>query len=379
MTVSFWSVASLSRRTGISRHKRIERGVPSAPSGRPTVTAVVTAYNYGRYLAQSTRSALEQDGVDARVVIVDDCSHDETPLVAKELARDPRVTVIRNERNLGLIGSFNEGLKHVRSEYVVKLDADDILLAGAWARATALLERHPKVAFVYGRPHHFSGAVPHVPSGPTKSWTLWTGSDWVAGRCRNGANVISQPEVVVRTAALRAVGGLSTHSPQHTSDINLWIQLAAMGDVGRINGPAQGLYRVHEASMLRTSHAGLLCDLEGRRGAFEAAFAGAAARLPDAPALHDLVRRTLAANALDRACRAYDRGRTREVPVDALVAFALETDPRASQLKEWEALERRRVFGPDRAQRRPRFFAAALARRTGEEIGYRLWLRTGEW
>jgi hypothetical protein len=370
---------SLTGRTGVSRDKRRQRRIPSAPTGRPSVTAIVTAYNYGRYLSDCVLSALEQDKVDAKVVIVDDCSSDETSFVTAELSRDPRVTVLRNEPNLGLIRSFNRGLEHVSSEYVVKLDADDLLPPGAWARATALLESHPEVAFVYGQPRHFSAAMPVVPPVRTRSWTLWTGLDWVSGLCRSGTNVISQPEVVMRTAALREVGGLCADSQAVTSDMTLWIQLASIGGIGRINGPIQGLYRVHQASMLRSTHAGVLCDLEGRRGAFDAAFALRAGALPGARALHERARERLAAIALDGACRAYDRGRTHEQPVDDLVAFALETSPRARELKEWAALERRRTVGAELAHRRPRFFAAALTRRTAEEIGYRLWLRTGEW
>jgi glycosyltransferase involved in cell wall biosynthesis len=357
----------------------VQRRVPSAPRTRTNVTAVITAYNYGRYLSACGRSALTQDGVDAALVIVDDCSTDETSLVAAELARDPRVTVIRNESNLGLIGSFNRGLERVESEYVVKLDADDLLPAGAWARATAFMEEHPRAAFVYGRPYNFKGPVPNVATTRPRSWSIWRGRDWVASRCRSGANVISQPEVVVRTEALRAVGGLCEESPVQTSDMNLWIQLASIGDVGRINGPVQGLYRVHEASMLRTTHAGGLCDLEGRRGAFDAAFAAAAGSLPGASDLHELARERLAAIALDGACRAYDRGRTSEWSVDDFVAFALETCPEARELKEWAALERRRAVGAARAQRHPRFLTAAVARRTAEEIGRWLWLRTGEY
>ena len=352
--------------------------MPSVPRSRASVTAIVTAHNYGRYLSACVLSALSQDGVEAKVVIVDDCSVDETPLVTAELSRDPRVNVLRNELNLGLIRSFNKGLEQVDTEYVVKLDADDLLPLGAWARATALLERHPEVAFVYGQPRHFSAAVPDIALTRPRSWTLWTGVDWVSGLCRSGTNVISQPEVVMRTSALRRVGGLCEESPVQTSDMNLWIQLASIGDVGRINGPIQGLYRVHEASMLRTTHAGGLCDLEGRRGAFDTAFAAAAGSLPRARELRELARDRLAANALDGACRAYDRGRTREQPVDDLVAFALETSPRARDLKEWAALERRRAVGAERAHRRPRFFAAAVTRRTSEEIGHLLWGRTGE-
>ncbi|HWF51154.1 MAG TPA: glycosyltransferase family A protein [Solirubrobacteraceae bacterium] len=353
--------------------------MPSAPQGRPSVTAVVTAYNYGRFLSDCVDSALSQEDVDARVVVIDDCSSDETPRVTSELCRDPRVTAVRNDANLGLVRSFNKGMELVESEYVVKLDADDLLPPGAWARATALLELHPEVALVYGQPLHFSTSAPDVAPGPAKSWTIWAGHDWVACRCQSGANVISQPEVVVRTAALREAGGLSTEGPAVSSDMNLWLRLAAIGDVARINGTCQGFYRVHEASMLRTISAGKVRDLQGRRGAFDAAFAATAGTLPDARALHLLARRSLAATALDEACRAFDRGHTEDWPVEDLVAFALTTCSDARRLDEWTRLEHRRSVGADRAKWHPQFFADAVARRISDELRRRYWLRCGEW
>ena len=342
------------------------------------VTVVVPAYNYARYLPDTAGSVLTQRDVDVRLIIADDASVDETPEVTAELAaRDARVQVIRNERNRGHVPTVNAALELVETEYVVKLDADDLLAPGALARATALLEARPDVGFVYGRPHHFSGPVPQLPDGDSKSWTVWPGANWVAARCGSGANVISQPEVVMRTDAARRVGWFCEELP-HTSDMGLWLKLASIAQVGRINGPAQGLYRVHDASMQRTVHAGVVLDLEGRRDAFDLALLNNPHAVPDAAELHRSARRNLAIIALEYACRAYDRGRTDEKPVEEFVAFALDVYPETRELKAWRALEHRRSVGANRARRHPQFFADALTRRISEELGHRHWLRTGE-
>jgi hypothetical protein len=367
----------MGRSQEIPRAKRVVRGVPSTPRRRAGVTVVVPAYNYARFLPQCARSALAQRDVDVRLVIVDDCSSDETPQVTAALAADPRVTVLRNEPNRGHIPSVNRGMELVATEFVVKLDADDLLAPGALARATALLQARPEVSFVYGRPRHFTGRTPRPVTCPALSWTVWSGREWIARLCRMGVNAISQPEVVMRTSALRRALPVRGDLP-HTSDMHLWMQLAAIGDVARINGPAQGWYREHDASMQRTVNAGTFFDLRSRRDAFDCAFAGVAGELPGARELHDLARRTLAGNGLDRACRAYDRGRTHEDPVDDYVAFAFDTWPGARELPEWNALERRRSVGTARAAHDPRFFLAAIARR-GLEEGSRLrWRHTGE-
>lgn len=349
----------------------------SATSGRPAqprVSVVIPTHNYGRFLRDCVTSALTQRGVDLDVLVIDDASTDDTAVITDQLvASDPRVAVIRHRRNRGHIDSFNEGLFAATGTYVVKLDADDLLPPGALARATDLLEACPEVGFVSGRPVHFTGAPPRRASTRVRSWTIWSGHDWIAARCRRACNTISNPEVVMRTDVMRRAGGQKATVP-HTSDFELWLQMAALADVGRVDGPPQGYYRVHAESMQRTVHAGLIADLEGLRDAFASAFAGAAGALADADELHAVARRRLAANALDLACRAYDRGS--DLPVDELVAFAVDVWPAAADLPAWRGLERRQAW-PTGLPRSP-LLARAVTRRAAEEVNRWQWQRTGQ-
>jgi hypothetical protein len=132
--------------------------------------------------------------------------------------------------------------------------------------------------------------------------------------------------------------------------------------------------------MQRTVHAGELLRFRARLAAFEAAFAGEAGALADAPELRETFRRSLALGALDCACHRYDRGRTTAGgdSIDQFVAFALETWPAARESPEWRALERRRAIGAARAPRHPRFVADALGRRARLEMRRWRWRHTGE-
>jgi hypothetical protein len=181
----------------------------------------------------------------------------------------------------------------------------------------------------------------------------------------------------MRNASLRQAGPVNEEL-DHTFDMHLWLRLALFGDVGYVNGPVQGLYRIHDASMQRTIHSGLMLDLEGRRDAFAALFGDDATAPADAAELYRVARRSLAVTALEYACRAYDRGRVDEKPVDELIAFALEVSEDTRGLREWRALQHRQSVGADGAVRHPRFLADSVARRISEELGYRNWLRTGE-
>src|SRR5690242_14667945 len=101
-------------------------------SSKPLVKIIVPCYDYADYLPACVDSVLGQEGVDVRVLIVDDCSPDDTPTVARRIANDDdRVEYRRHQQNVGLIATANEGLKWAAdSDYVVILSADDMLTPG---------------------------------------------------------------------------------------------------------------------------------------------------------------------------------------------------------------------------------------------------------
>jgi Glycosyl transferase family 2 len=353
---------------------------PIVPSVRlPRVSVAIASYNYGRFLGECLESVVSQQGVELEVIVVDDASSDDTPNVAAAFAAaDPRVRVIRHAVNRGHIATFNEGLREARGEYVLKLDADDLLAPGALARAAKVMDRHPGVGLVYGRPLHFEGAPPAAPTTADgeAECIVFAGRDWLAERCRTGYNCISNPEALVRRSLLDDVGFYDARL-DHTFDFEMWMRLAAVSDVARVEGAVQGLYRVHPDSFQRTIHAGVLIDLNGRRGAFDTVFEGVGGLLPGSEQLYGQARQRIARQALDQACRAYDRGRVETEPVEEMVAIALDTWPQARSLPEWRALERRRRVGAARSPWTPPFVAHAFMRRVREERIKARWHRHG--
>jgi glycosyltransferase involved in cell wall biosynthesis len=100
------------------------------------VDVVVPCYNYGRFLRECVHSALSQEGVAVRVLIVDDCSPDDSEAVGRQLAaEDPRVEYRRNPVNRGHITTYNSAFDWLRAEYTSFLSADDLLTPGALRRA----------------------------------------------------------------------------------------------------------------------------------------------------------------------------------------------------------------------------------------------------
>jgi len=325
-------------------------------------------------------SVLDQEGVDVRVLIVDDCSPDDTQHVGRRLAaRDERVEFRRHEQNVGLIGTANEGLEWAEGEFSLLLSADDLLTPGALARAAEVMRRHPRVGLVYGHAPYWNDGEPLPPM--TGRWTgtrRWAGAAWVRTVCRAAQNCISSPEAVVRTSVQRAVGGYDPVC-HHASDLNMWLRIAAVSDVAYIRGAPQAIYRIHGDSMFRSDYDPLR-DLRERRKAFDSFFASGAESLPDAPVLAALAGRALARQALWRASRAVDRdlmGTAEGFPLEDFVAFALDVYPDAKSLPQWRGLQLRRRIGAGRSGWFPPFLATGAAHRLRGHVGRARWARMG--
>ena len=327
-------------------------------------------YNYGRYLPHLVETLVEQPGVDVEVIVVDDHSPDGSVGIAERLAgRHPGVSVVRHEQNMGHIRTYNDGLAQVRSDYVALVSADDLLPPGALSRAVALMEAHPNVGLVYGYARSFTGEPPE-PVASVRSWTTWPGDRWLSMSARRARCFISSPEVVMRTSALRAVGGYDPRLP-HSADLDLWLRTALHFDIGRVNGSDQALYRVHDSNMHLTTFAGYVTDLIERRATFRIMFEEHARARDDVQSLQPRTWRALANEGVRRALSAMRDDRPELA--GAFVDFALETDPTVRQSVWWHAWQ----LGPGRGRRLPLRGTRALGSRVVHHLAWRRERRFG--
>ena len=331
-----------------------------------TVSVFVPSYDYAHFLPDAVGSVLAQDGVEVRVLILDDASRDHTPELAERLAQDPRVEYVRHRVNKGHIATYNEGIDWADGDYTVLLSADDMLTPGALRRATSLLDTHPDAAFAYGKAVRFrSGAALPVVRQEVRGGRahVFPGERWIESVCRAGTNFIAAPEVVVRTAAQKQAGGYDPQLPR-TGDLEMWLRLAGRGDVGWLEDSDQAYYRLHEENMHRTRLATAHDTYEQRRAALRSFFDGQRGFLTDPDRLEALAMTALARRMLVDACRALDEGRDdiSGTPVPELVALARETADVAS-LREYRALAWRMLLGPQVTRYAGRAAATATLRR----------------
>lgn len=103
-----------------------------------SVSIVVLNYNYARFVAQAIESALAQRGAPVEVVVVDNGSTDDSLDVIAPYA--DRIRLVRQASNIGQGHGYNLGFEAARGEWIVWLDADDVLDPDAMATCMALAD-----------------------------------------------------------------------------------------------------------------------------------------------------------------------------------------------------------------------------------------------
>ncbi|KAB8330883.1 glycosyltransferase family 2 protein [Scytonema tolypothrichoides VB-61278] len=95
---------------------------------QPLVTICIPTYNGAKYLRECLDSVLAQTFTDFEVLLVDDQSSDETLSIAHEYAaKDARICVKQNERNLGLVGNWNRCIELAQGEWIKFVFQDDLI------------------------------------------------------------------------------------------------------------------------------------------------------------------------------------------------------------------------------------------------------------
>lgn len=90
------------------------------------VSIIMPSYNTADYIAESIQSVLEQSYTDWELIVVDDCSTDNTDEVIKPYLTDGRIKYFKNEKNSGAAVSRNHALREAKGKWIAFLDSDDL-------------------------------------------------------------------------------------------------------------------------------------------------------------------------------------------------------------------------------------------------------------
>jgi len=215
----------------------------------PTVTFIVPCYNLAHLLPDCVNSILSQTYCDFELLIMDDCSPDDTPDVAKSLC-DSRIVYVRNERNLGHLSNYNKGIHLAQGEYVWLISADDSLRRPyVLERYMALMDNHPELGYVFCPSMLIEDGLERemmAYSAPAAQDTIFKGHDFLRRQLLH-TNCVAAPSAMARKDCYKKLSLFPPDLP-YAGDWYLWCIFALHYDVGYFAEPMVNR-RYHEGNM----------------------------------------------------------------------------------------------------------------------------------
>jgi glycosyltransferase involved in cell wall biosynthesis len=169
----------------------------------PSVSVIIPCYNTGRYLAQTLESAVRQAYSGLEILVVDDGSTDGSGEIAAAFA-GAGVRCLR-QANAGISAARNTGVRATSGEFLVFLDADDLLLPGALELGARELASRPGVGFVYGFSRSIAADGRAMFSGQPEPVA---GADYRL--LLSGRGILPPAVAMFRRSAVERVGGFVT-------------------------------------------------------------------------------------------------------------------------------------------------------------------------
>ncbi len=194
----------------------------------PLVSICIPTHNDARVVSDALRSAMRQEYAPLEVLVVDNCSTDETWTIVQDItATDRRVRVSRNPENIGMARNFNACIESAAGSYVMILCADDVLEKGCAEFLAGALNDHPDAALAAcGRTLTDPELRPVRVSRARQRKEVVAPADMLR-ECFVHGNRIGEPSAVMfrREAALRGFDPTLSQA----IDIEMWFHLLDRG------------------------------------------------------------------------------------------------------------------------------------------------------
>ena len=116
----------------------------------PLISVIIATHNREELLPQAVQSILDQTLQDFEIIIVDDCSSDNTPNVIRALEeKDDRIRAIRSNENIGPGAARNLGMASARGDYIAIMDDDDLSESERFEKEVSVFNDDPDLALVF--------------------------------------------------------------------------------------------------------------------------------------------------------------------------------------------------------------------------------------
>ncbi len=200
------------------------------------VTVIIPTYNRADKIENSIKSVLGQTYEDFTLIIVDDCSKDNTEEVVRSIG-DERIVYHRLEINKGAAGARNEGVKLADTEFIAFEDSDDLWLPDKLEKQTEYLDEHQDVGLVYGKIRVLSPEMTYeFPNEAVQGELEGELYPWLLRR-----NTIDTPTMFIRKKCFDEAGGFDP-TLRCLEDWEFSIRFSRKFKIGYINDILIDLY-----------------------------------------------------------------------------------------------------------------------------------------
>jgi glycosyltransferase involved in cell wall biosynthesis len=213
----------------------------------PLVTIAIPTFNRASWLADCVLAALSQTYQHFEVLVSDNASTDETVEVLSKF-RDPSLRVVRQKSNTGLLPNWNACLAEARGEYIVFVSDDDRVASWMLERCMVLVKREPQIPIILTLNDVHSIEDGRTQATPNSKFGtgIWDGTDLLL-ECFKGNIAVQMCSIMIRTDALRAMGGFPIDLPNYGADMAAWVSLLLKGRAGFVNESC-ATYFAHNAN-----------------------------------------------------------------------------------------------------------------------------------
>ncbi len=197
----------------------------------PLVTVAIPSYNHAEYIAYTIQSILDQTFQDFEILIIDDCSTDNSIQIIKNF-KDSRIRLIEEKINRGVCETSNMCIEQAKGKYIALIASDDVMHKTKLEKQVDFLEKDPNYGAV------FSGIEIINEDGginfkKTKKYTKIfekenrSRFEWLNYFFHHG-NSIAATTLLARTKSLKDAGYFDYRITQ-AHDLDLWIKLCLAG------------------------------------------------------------------------------------------------------------------------------------------------------
>ncbi len=208
----------------------------------PKVTVIIITYNRSQLLKTAMQTVLDQTFEDFELLIIDDCSPDDTEDTVKSF-HDPRVRYVKHAQNQREGGARNTGMQHAEGEYIAFLDDDDEWLPNKLQLQVDLLDARPEVGLVHNALINF-----YADTG--EEVEVRQPVEAVSGQVFDRLlqdNFVILSTIMARKTCFDAVGPFDVSIPSGL-DYDMWVRISQHYEFAYIDVPLIR-YRLHLANL----------------------------------------------------------------------------------------------------------------------------------